>query len=125
MLDDSLDMVAMSMSSQTGVAPDKEEPKEVVTIRQYFPETWLWNLEITNQDGIFAKREKVPDTITDWVLDAYCLSNNSGLAVADSQTLRVFQPFFTTINMPYSVIRGEIFPVKASVFNYEASCVPV
>jgi hypothetical protein len=47
------------------------------------------------------------------------------LAVSAPQTMRVFQHLFTTINMPYSAIRGEIFPVKASVFNYETSCVPV
>ncbi len=66
-----------------------------------------------------------PDTITDWILDAYCLSNYTGLGIGKSQTVRVFQPLFVSVDLPYSVIRGETFPVKASVFNYENTCVPV
>lgn len=32
--------------------------------------------------------------------------------------LRVFQPFFLKIDLPYSVIRAEEFPVKVSIYNY-------
>ncbi len=39
--------------------------------------------------------------------------------------LKVFQPLFVTIDMPYSVIKGEVFKVKASLFNYEKTCLPV
>jgi hypothetical protein len=125
---DSIDTVAAAMSVNSLGSVNEgsgEEAKEVVTIRQYFPETWLWSLELVDKDGLVVIKHKVPDTITDWVLDAYCLSNVSGLAVSPPKTLKVFQPLFTTINMPYSVVRGETFPVNATVFNYETSCVPV
>ena len=33
-------------------------------------------------------------------------------------TLRVFQPFFLTVDLPVSAIRGEELPVKIALFNY-------
>ena len=32
--------------------------------------------------------------------------------------LVVFKPFFVSLNMPYSVIRGEEFGLQITVFNY-------
>lgn len=32
---------------------------------------------------------------------------------------------FISMSLPYSVIKGEIFPVKASVFNYASTCLPI
>lgn len=78
-----------------------------------------------SENGLIRKKEKVPDTITDWLLDAYCVSNSSGLGISETKTLKVFQPLFVSVNLPYSVVRGESFPVKATIFNYENTCVPV
>jgi Alpha-2-macroglobulin family len=30
----------------------------------------------------------------------------------------VFKPFFVSLNLPYSVVRGEQFQLKVTVFNY-------
>lgn len=79
----------------------------------------------SSENGLIRRKEKAPDSITDWIMDAYCVSNQSGVGVSDPQVLKVFQPLFVAVNLPYSVIRGETFPVKAVVFNYETTCVPV
>ncbi len=79
----------------------------------------------SSDQGIIERAERVPDTITDWILDSYCISNNSGIGVSETKTLKVFQPLFVSIDLPYSVIRTEIFQVKASIFNFEKTCVPV
>uniref|UniRef100_A0A8C2BBR4 Alpha-macroglobulin receptor-binding domain-containing protein n=1 Tax=Cyprinus carpio TaxID=7962 RepID=A0A8C2BBR4_CYPCA len=39
--------------------------------------------------------------------------------------LTVFQPFFLELSLPYSIIRGEIFELKATVFNYLSKCIMV
>jgi hypothetical protein len=39
--------------------------------------------------------------------------------------LTVFQPFFLELTLPYSVIRGEHFELKATVFNYLSKCIMV
>ena len=45
-------------------------------------------------------------------MDAYCLSNKAGLGVSETKTLKVFQPLFVSVNLPYSVIRGEILKIN-------------
>ena len=59
----------------------------------------------------------MPDSITTWMLRAVAISKEKGLGVAED-SLKVFQPFFLTIDLPYSAIRGEEFPVSVAVYNY-------
>lgn len=67
----------------------------------------------------------VPDTITKWAADAFCASPAVGFGVAPRIGLTAFQPFFVSLTLPYSVIRGEVFTLKATVFNYLADCIMV
>ncbi|KAA0701949.1 Alpha-2-macroglobulin [Triplophysa tibetana] len=67
---------------------------------------------------------KVPDTITTWETEVFCLSSE-GLGLAPPAQLTVFQPFFLELSLPYSIIRGEIFELKATVFNYLSKCIMV
>ncbi len=90
---------------------------EVQRVRQFFPETWLWFDEITPVSGKLTKKLTVPDTITTWMLRTVAVSKDKGLGVAEN-ALVVFQPFFLTIDLPYSAIRGEEFPVRVAVYNY-------
>ena len=93
------------------------ELAEVERVRQYFPETWLWQEFITDSSGKSAVNVQVPDTITTWMLRAVALSEENGLGIGEAQ-LVTFQPFFLKIDLPYSCIRGEEFPVKVAIYNY-------
>ncbi len=90
---------------------------EVERVRQFFPETWLWMEEITGPDGQLSIDVTVPDTITTWMLRAVAISKENGLGIAEDE-LVAFQPFFLTIDLPYSAIRGEEFPVQVVIYNY-------
>ncbi len=90
---------------------------EVERIRQYFPETWLWEVITTGSNGKASLEVEVPDTITTWMLRAVALSKEKGLGVAESE-LRAFQPFFLKVDLPYSAIRGEEFPISVAIYNY-------
>lgn len=90
---------------------------EVQRVRQFFPETWLWFDEITPVSGKMTKTLTVPDSITTWMLRTIAVSKQYGLGVAEGN-ITVFQPFFLTIDLPYSAIRGEEFPVQVAVYNY-------
>lgn len=68
---------------------------------------------------------KVPDTITSWIASAFALSDASGLGVSKPTSLKVFQPFFVSLTLPYSVIRGEEVSIITTVFNYEKKCLTV
>ncbi|XP_067363569.1 alpha-2-macroglobulin-like isoform X2 [Channa argus] len=93
----------------------------VVTPRTFFPETWIWNLVEVGESGTKDVSLTVPDTITTWETEAFCLSPQ-GFGLAPRKEIKVFQPFFLELTLPYSIIRGEHFELKATVFNYLTSC---
>ncbi len=97
--------------------PNEASLAEVQRVRQFFPETWLWQDVLTDGGGDASLEVEVPDTITTWMLRAVALSKEHGLGVAEAE-LTVFQPFFLTVDLPYSAIRGEEFPVRVAIYNY-------
>ncbi|XP_056119304.1 alpha-2-macroglobulin-like [Rhinichthys klamathensis goyatoka] len=96
----------------------------VETVRTFFPETWIWQLSEVGDSGSAQVPVTVPDTITSWETEVFCLSSE-GLGLAPPAQLTVFQPFFLELSLPYSIIRGEIFELKATVFNYLSKCIMV
>ena len=90
---------------------------EVQRVRQFFPETWIWDTVTTGDDGVATLPVTAPDTITTWDLRAVAISAQVGLGVAEAE-LKVFQPFFLSADLPYSAIRGEEFPLKVALYNY-------
>ncbi|KAJ8297468.1 hypothetical protein KUTeg_023999 [Tegillarca granosa] len=111
----------------TGLAGSVTSPlKEVTKIRSNFPETWLWTNVTTrimfpfySADGRVQISTTVPDTITSWVASAFAVHSQSGLGVAPTTAkIEAFRPFFVSLNLPYSVVRGEQVVLQANVFNY-------
>ncbi|XP_022350898.1 alpha-2-macroglobulin [Enhydra lutris kenyoni] len=100
-----------------------EAPPE--TVRKYFPETWIWDLVVLDSSGVAEVGVTVPDTITEWKAGAFCLSNDTGLGLSLPASFRASQLFFVELTMPYSVIRGEAFTLKATVLNYLPKCIQV
>nr|BAR45594.1 thioester-containing protein 1 [Niponia nodulosa] len=97
----------------------KVESREKPTIRKSFPETWIWSTEMSGSDGQAVLKTIVPDTITSWQLSAFAMDDENGLGMADGpQKVEVFRPFFVTLNLPYSIVRGESVAIQALVFNY-------
>ncbi|XP_013843850.2 alpha-2-macroglobulin isoform X1 [Sus scrofa] len=101
------------------------EPLATETVRKYFPETWIWELVPVNDSGVAEIEVTIPDTITEWKAGALCLASDIGLGLSPTASLQAFQPFFVELTMPYSVIRGEGFTLKATVFNYLPKCIRV
>ncbi|VVC42395.1 Alpha-2-macroglobulin, thiol-ester bond-forming,Alpha-macroglobulin, receptor-binding,Alpha-2- [Cinara cedri] len=90
-----------------------------VKVRKNFPETWLWESIEAGQDGRVSMRQTVPDTITSWVITAFSVDSLYGLGLLESpKKLRVFRPFFISVDLPYSVRRGEFVAIPVVVFNY-------
>uniref|UniRef100_A0A4W6CVY5 Alpha-2-macroglobulin bait region domain-containing protein n=1 Tax=Lates calcarifer TaxID=8187 RepID=A0A4W6CVY5_LATCA len=96
----------------------------IETVRTFFPETWIWDLVEVGETGTKDVSLTVPDTITTWETEAFCLSQQ-GFGLAPRKEIRVFQPFFLELTLPYSIIRGEHFELKATTFNYLTSCIMV
>uniref|UniRef100_A0A8B9CCL9 Alpha-2-macroglobulin n=1 Tax=Anser brachyrhynchus TaxID=132585 RepID=A0A8B9CCL9_9AVES len=97
----------------------------VETIRKYFPETWIWDIVSVNSEGNAELDVTIPDTITEWKASAFCTSSDTGFGLSPTVSLRAFQPFFVELTLPYSVVRGEAFTLKATIFNYLTACIRV
>lgn len=95
-------------------------PVEAPRVRTEFPETWLWeDFDVNALNGTLQITKKVPDTITSWVITGLSVNPTVGLGLTKvPKTLKVFQPFFVSLNLPYSVKRGEVVAVPAILFNY-------
>ncbi|NWU49126.1 OVOS protein, partial [Dromas ardeola] len=95
------------------------------TIREFFPETWIWDIVLINSTGKASISYTVPDTITEWKASAFCVEELVGFGMSMPATLAVFQPFFVDLTLPYSIIRGEYFLLRANVFNYLDDCIKI
>ncbi|XP_065842282.1 alpha-1-inhibitor 3-like isoform X2 [Oscarella lobularis] len=92
---------------------------EVKRERVNFPETWIWkDIQLEKNSRNHDLMLTAPDTITSWIADGFALSTENSISVSMPASLRVFQPFFVSLTLPYSVIRGEKLEVRATVFNY-------
>ncbi|XP_035709663.1 CD109 antigen isoform X3 [Folsomia candida] len=97
------------------------DPQDLANIRtrKYFPETFIWEELTTGYDGRSKIKKTVPDTITSWVISGFSLDNVYGLGISDvPMKLKVFRPFFISLNIPYSVVKGEAVGVQVLVHNY-------
>ncbi|NXJ30970.1 A2MG protein, partial [Dicrurus megarhynchus] len=103
---------------------DTVDGNPMETVRKYFPETWIWDIVSVNSEGKADLEVTIPDTITEWKANAFCTSDR-GFGLSPTVSLRAFQPFFVELTMPYSVVRGESFTLKATVFNYLPACIRV
>uniref|UniRef100_A0AAR2KNK1 Complement C4 gamma chain n=1 Tax=Pygocentrus nattereri TaxID=42514 RepID=A0AAR2KNK1_PYGNA len=87
-----------------------------IYLRSYFPQSWMWVL----LTGYIRKHSAIaPDSITTWEVQAVGISQTKGFCIADPKPLRVFQDFFLSVKLPYSVKRNEQLEVKAVVYNYK------
>ncbi|XP_077662124.1 alpha-2-macroglobulin-like protein 1 [Eretmochelys imbricata] len=105
------------------LVPEPSTQKEAAP-RAYFPETWLWDLVPVGERGSKDVPVSVPDTITEWKAGMFCTAE-VGFGLSPTATFMAFKPFFVELALPYSVIRGEAFALKATVFNYLQQCIKV
>ncbi|XP_042889945.1 pregnancy zone protein-like [Penaeus japonicus] len=102
-----------------------QEGQEEVRLRTKFPDTWLWDLVVIPSDGASSLNLTLPDTITEWVGQAVCAHPQKGVGLSERASITAFTPFFTDLTLPPTVKRGEILPVKISVFNYLEESLPI
>ncbi|HAK97616.1 MAG TPA: alpha-2-macroglobulin [Planctomycetes bacterium] len=90
---------------------------EVQRVRQFFPETWVWQpLLLTDDEGLATLTLTCPDSITTWHLRGLA-SSMEGIALAETD-ITVFQEFFVEPDLPVEVVRGETFPLRLQIYNY-------
>ncbi|XP_061863725.1 alpha-2-macroglobulin-like protein 1 [Colius striatus] len=99
----------------------KEQP-QITT--HHFPETWIWNVFSVGTNGSRSVPVSVPAVAAQWKVETFCLAGR-GFGLAPTTRLRTVKPFFLDVMLPYSVVLGETFMLKATVFNYLQQCVQI
>ncbi len=87
-------------------------------VREYFPETMLWQPSlITNDKGIADLSVSFADSITTWRLSASANSLAGAIGGA-TVPLKVFQDFFVDIDLPVSLTQADEVAFPVAVYNY-------
>ncbi|NWI52921.1 A2ML1 protein, partial [Calyptomena viridis] len=104
----------------------KEQPQFTThdRLHHYLSETWIWNMFPVGSNGSRNVSVTTPAAAAEWKVKMFCLTGR-GFGLAPTTHLRTVQPFFVDITLPYSVIHGETFLMKATVFNYLQQCIQV
>ncbi|NXD67613.1 A2ML1 protein, partial [Eolophus roseicapillus] len=104
----------------------KEQPQFSARgrLHLYVPETWIWNLFSVGSNGSRSVLVAAPAAAAAWKVKTFCLAGR-GFGLAPTTSLRTVQPFFVDVPLPYSVIQGETFVLKATVFNYLQQCMQI
>ncbi|KAL5005777.1 hypothetical protein ScPMuIL_016935 [Solemya velum] len=96
-----------------------------LTIRQVFPESWMFQEVNIGVNGEVTQVVTLPDSITTWVFQAVGVSKEHGVCVAKPENVTAFKDFFISLDMPYSAVRMEQMEVRATIFNYRNRKLPV
>ncbi|NWZ91876.1 A2ML1 protein, partial [Nesospiza acunhae] len=105
---------------------NEEQPQFTTHRRSHpnFPETWIWNMYSVGSNGSRKVSVTAPAAAAEWKVKMFCLAGR-GFGLAPTMSLRTVQPFFVDVMLPYSVIRGETFLMKATVFSYLQQCMQI
>ncbi|NXH29308.1 A2ML1 protein, partial [Myiagra hebetior] len=116
----------MGVPSTEGQRITEEQPQFMTHRRfhHYFPETWIWNVYSVGSNGSRNVSLTAPAAAAEWKVSMFCLAGR-GFGLAPTTSLRTVEPFFVDVMLPYSVIRGETFLMKATVFSYLQQCIQI
>ena len=94
------------------------QPLATPRLREYFPETLLWNPElVTDSQGRARLKFRLADSITTWKLSAIASTVDGEIGTADTE-IRAFQPFFVDQDLPPFLTVGDAIGLPITVRNY-------
>jgi hypothetical protein len=107
-----------SASISSGVAAATTAPIFTPHVRDYFPETLLWNPElVTDAAGKASLDFKLADSITTWRV-AVIASTVDGRMAEGGAEIRAFQPFFVDLDPPQVLTVSDEISLRVPIRNY-------
>lgn len=107
----------MAMMPDKSGAP-KPEQNSTPRLREYFPETLVWNPElVTDANGKAELKFKLADNITTWKLYTIASTKKGKIGVAEKE-ITAFQPFFVDLDPPKFLTNGDEISLPVQVRNY-------
>jgi uncharacterized protein YfaS (alpha-2-macroglobulin family) len=114
----------MKMEAKNGHAADPNKAGDgaggaaPTRLREFFPETMLWQPAlITDDQGRAELPVQFADSITTWRLSASASSKYGALGGVTAP-LRVFQDFFVDLDLPVALTQNDEVAFPVAVYNY-------
>jgi len=99
-------------------AVTETEENSTPRLREYFPETLLWQPEIiTDKNGKAVMKFKLADNITTWKLYTIASTKNGKIGITEKE-ITAFQPFFVDLEPPKFLTNGDEISLPVQVRNY-------
>ncbi|HVY91881.1 MAG TPA: alpha-2-macroglobulin family protein, partial [Bryobacteraceae bacterium] len=113
---------AMLMKSVAVTGTASAAPAAADThVRSWFPESLFVAPElITDRDGRASITIPIADSITTWRM-AMLASTKTGALGSGSSSLKVFQDFFTEMDLPVTLTQGDEVSIPVAIYNYTGS----
>ena len=109
----------LTLTTKSGAASGQiKMPVATPRLREYFPETLLWQPEIlTGRAGHATVKVPLADSITTWKVSVIASTLDGQVATA-SADLRAFLPFFVELEPPKVLTVGDELHLPVTVRNY-------
>ncbi|HVV47186.1 MAG TPA: alpha-2-macroglobulin family protein, partial [Bryobacteraceae bacterium] len=117
-----------SVSKSVPVAPAppplpqaRQDASPETHVRSWFPESLFVAPEIiTDRDGRASITIPIADSITTWRM-AMLASTKTGALGSGNASLKVFQDFFTEMDLPVTLTQGDEVSIPVAIYNYTGS----
>jgi uncharacterized protein YfaS (alpha-2-macroglobulin family) len=110
-------VVNAKMNARATVQPVEPETH----VRSWFPESLYVAPEIiTDRDGRASITIPIADNITTWRM-AMLASTKQGALGSGTSSLKVFQDFFTEMDLPVTLTQGDEVTIPVAIYNYAGS----
>lgn len=110
--------VGTTVKSKSKIGFHGTEQASTPRLREYFPETLVWNPElVTDKRGRAELKFKLADNITTWKLYTIASSKNGKIGISEKE-ITAFQPFFVDLEPPKFLTEGDEIDLPATVRNY-------
>ena len=101
-----------------GDSATAQKRKSTPRLRQYFPETLLWQPEVlTDENGKASVNFRMGDNITTWKIYAIASDKKGKVGIAQKE-IQAFQPFFVDLDPPKILTVGDEISLPVQVRNY-------
>jgi hypothetical protein len=109
----------LSVVTKSGISSLALPPQlSTLRLREYFPETLLWQPELVTDDkGRAQLKFSLADNITTWRLSAVASTLNGELGTGEKD-IRAFQPFFVEHDPPRFLTVGDEIALPVVLRNY-------
>uniref|UniRef100_A0A8C0JYP0 Ovostatin homolog 2-like n=1 Tax=Canis lupus dingo TaxID=286419 RepID=A0A8C0JYP0_CANLU len=105
--------------------PSYLAPEEYAPIYSYAPSRIACGRILTTFSLLSNLSFVIPDTITQWQANGFCVNGDAGFGISSTATLEISQPFFVEMTLPFSVVRNEQSDLIVNVFSYLNTCVEI